>query len=187
MVREAAARSLGTAFVAEGIQTQGGARPAHGEVLDGRHARVAALGDDPARPANFARFIFFSPRATDLYVDWDDAADTAVALLRTAAGRDPFDKGLSDLIGELSTRSEEFRTRWATHIVRLHQTGRKQFHHPVVGALDLTFDVMDLAANPGLKLVAYTAEPGSASADALTLLASWAATLDQDAQSTPNS
>lgn len=122
------------------------------------------MHEDPAWPANFVRFIFFGPRATDLHVDRDDAADTAVALLRTAAGRDPCDKGLSDLIGDLSTRSEELRTRWATHIVRLYQTGRKRFHHPVVGALDLTFDVMDLAANPGLTLVAYTAEPGSPSA-----------------------
>lgn len=140
-------------------------------------ALYSPMHEDSARPVNFARFIFFSPRATDLYVDWDDAADTAVALLRTAAGHDPYDKSLSDLIGELSTRSQEFRTRWGMHIVRLHQTGRKRVHHPVVGALELTFDVMDLAANPGLKLVAYSAEPGSASADALNLLASWAATL----------
>jgi len=142
-------------------------------------ALYSPMFDDPARAPNFARFIFFSPHATDLYVDWDEAANTVVALLRTEAGRDPYDKGLSGLIGELSTRSEEFRTRWATHIVRLHQTGRKQFHHPVVGALDLTFDVMDLAASPDLKLIAYSAEPGSASADALNLLASWTASLDQ--------
>lgn len=152
------------------------------------HALYSPMFDGPARPANFARFVFLSPRGTELFADWDSAADTAVSLLRTEAGRDPYDKGLSDLIGELSTRSEQFRTRWATHIVRLHQSGRKQFHHPVVGALDLTFDVMDLAAHPGLKLVAYTAEPGSASEDALNVLASWAATLDRDdqAQPTPN-
>ena len=144
------------------------------------HALYAPMLADPVQPANFARFIFFGRRATELFADWDDAADTAVALLRTAAGSDPYDKNLSDLIGELSTRSEEFRTRWATHIVRRHQTGRKRFRHPVVGALDLSYDAMDLSASPGLKLVAYTAEPRSASEDALRLLASWAATLEGD-------
>jgi len=96
---------------------------------------------------------------------------------------DPYDKGLSDLIGQLSTRSEDFRVRWAAHNVRLHRTGRKHFRHPAVGELELNFEAMDLSADPGLTLTAYSAEPGTPAADTLKLLASWAATLDQDAGS----
>jgi transcription regulator MmyB-like protein len=99
--------------------------------------------------------------------------------LRTEAGRDPYDRALSDLVGELATRSEEFRTRWAAHNVRLHRTGIKHFHHPIVGNLDLAFDAMELPAEPGLTMTAYSAEPGSPPADGLNLLATWAATLDQ--------
>ena len=100
----------------------------------------------------------------------------AVAVLRAEAGRNPYDRGLSDLIGELSTRSENFRTRWATHNVRYHDTGPKRFHHPLVGELELTYEAMKLVADPGLTLFVYTAEPGSRSEQALNLLASWAAT-----------
>jgi len=134
---------------------------------------------DPTRPVNHARFTFLDPRAHDFYPDWDRAANDGVALLRAEAGRNPYDRALTDLVGELSTRSEEFRIRWAAHNVRLHQTGAKHFHHPVVGDLTLTFEMMELAADPGLNLLAYSAEPGSRSAEALNLLASWTATLDQ--------
>lgn len=144
------------------------------------YALYSSAFEDPARPANFARFAFFNPRSTEFYPDWEGAANTTVAQLRTAAGRDPYDKSLSDLIGELCTRSEEFRTRWAAHNVRLHQSGSKHFNHPVVGRLHLAFEAMELSASPGLKLIAYSAEPGSASQDALNLLASCAATLDRD-------
>jgi transcriptional regulator with XRE-family HTH domain len=132
-----------------------------------------------ARQANTARFIFLDPRATNFFVEWDRVANDVVATLRSQAGRDPYDRALVDLVGELSTRSEEFRTRWAAHNVRHHRTGRKHLHHPVVGELQLTYEVMDLSADPGLSLVVYSAEPGSASQDGLNLLASWAATLDQ--------
>jgi transcriptional regulator with XRE-family HTH domain len=125
---------------------------------------------------NLARFCMLEPAATELYPDWDQAVDVTVALLRTEAGRDPYDKRLTDLVGELSTRSEVFRTRWAAHEVRLHQTGTKRFHHPVVGDLELAFEAMDMASHPGLTLTAYTAEPGSPSQEALDLLASWSAT-----------
>ena len=101
-----------------------------------------------------------------------------VAILRSAAGRDPYDRELSDLVGELATQSEAFRTRWATHNVRFHNTGVKHFHHPVVGELSLSFNRLDLAADPGLTLFTYTAEPGSRSEEALKLLGSWAATVD---------
>jgi transcriptional regulator with XRE-family HTH domain len=133
---------------------------------------------DPTRPVNHARFTFLDPRAHDFYPDWDRAANDGVALLRAEAGRNPHDRGLTDLVGELSTRSEEFRIRWAAHNVRSHQTGAKHFHHPVVGDLTLTFEMMELAADPGLNLLAYSAEPGSRSEEALNLLASWTATLD---------
>jgi transcriptional regulator with XRE-family HTH domain len=147
-------------------------------------ALYAPVFDDPARPANLARFCFLDPRAGDLYPSWEDAADTSVALLRTEAGRDPYNKSLTNLIGELATRSDAFRTRWARHDVRLHRTGLKHFRHPVVGELALAFDAMELPADPGLTLTAYSAEPGSAAEERLALLASWSATLDR-AEPTP--
>ena len=102
---------------------------------------------DPVRPVNHARFIFLNPRAHDFYRDWERAANDTVAILRSEAGRDPYDRGLSDLVGELSTQSEAFRTRWAAHNVRIHQTGIKHVHHPVVGDLSLTFEMMELRAD----------------------------------------
>jgi hypothetical protein len=149
-------------------------------------ALYAPVFDDPARPANLARFNFLDPRAEDFFPDWDDAANTTVALLRTEAGRDPHNRDLTDLIGELATRSDEFRVRWAAHNVRLHHSGTKCFQHPVVGALDLAFEAMDLPAEPGLTLTAYTAEPGAPSADALRLLASWAATAELERAENPD-
>jgi transcriptional regulator with XRE-family HTH domain len=139
-------------------------------------ALYAHAFDTPDRPVNLARFCFLDPRAEDLYPDWNDAANTTVALLRTEAGRDPYDKALTDLVGELVTRSDDFRTRWAAHNVRLHHTGVKHFQHPVVGRLDLAFEAMPLPADPGLTLTAYSAQPGTPAHDALRLLASWAAT-----------
>jgi transcriptional regulator with XRE-family HTH domain len=143
------------------------------------YALYSELFIDPVRPANVARFVFLSPRAREFFPDWESAANDLVANLRTEAGRNPHDRGLQDLVGELSTRSQEFRSRWAAHNVRQHQTGRKRLHHPVVGELELTYEVLALPADSGLSLVVYGAEPGSASQDGLRLLASWAATLDQ--------
>jgi transcriptional regulator with XRE-family HTH domain len=143
-------------------------------------ALYSELFRDSTPPANHARFTFLNPRAHDFYPDWERAANDCVALLRAEAGRDPYDHDLTDLIGELSTRSEEFRAHWAAHNVRLHQTGAKRFHHPVVGDLTLTFEMMELAADPGLNLLTYTAEPGSKSDEALNLLGSWAATVEQE-------
>jgi hypothetical protein len=133
----------------------------------------------PAQPANPIRFLFLDPGAREFYLDWERCAQDAVSILRAEAGRNPHDKALSDLIGELSTRSEICRTLWAAHDVRFHPAGVKRLHHPVVGDLSLTFEALDLAADAGLRISAYTAEPGSPSADALNLLASWAATVDQ--------
>ncbi|MCQ4122116.1 helix-turn-helix transcriptional regulator [Rhodococcus tibetensis] len=134
------------------------------------------LHPDPAKPVNFVRFCFLDPRAHEFYPDWDLMADGAVNLLRTDAGRDPYDRSISGLVGELSTRSEEFRVRWAKHNVRLHYTGTKTFHHPVVGDITIGYETMPLPADPGLVLTLYSSEPGSPSADAMTLLANWAAT-----------
>jgi len=163
-----------------------------GFVLNGRLDLLAAnqLGlalfspiyADPVRPPNNARFIFLDPQATEFFYDWDTVANDTVALLRAEAGRDPYDRQLSDLIGELSTRSEEFRVRWAAHHVRIHTTGVKRFHHPVVGDLELAFESFPLAADPSQSLLTYTAEPGSPSQDALNLLASWAATTNDIGQ-----
>ncbi len=136
------------------------------------------------QPPNIARFQFLDPAGPDFFPDWETSADITVALLRTEAGRDPFDKGLTDLIGELCTRSADFRTRWAQHNVRLHHSGAKTFHHPAVGDLTLDYESMDLQADPGLNLTVYTAAPDTPSHDALRLLASWAATLADHPQDT---
>jgi transcriptional regulator with XRE-family HTH domain len=139
-------------------------------------AFYAPLFEDPLRPVNSARFLFLNPRAKEFFVDWDTIASDAVGILRAEAGRDPYDKRLSDLIGELATRSEEFRVRWAAHNVKLHRTGVKRFHHPVVGELTLDFESLELPSDPGQRMLVYSAEPGSPSHQALQLLASWATT-----------
>jgi transcriptional regulator with XRE-family HTH domain len=142
-------------------------------------ALFAPVLNSPAQPANNARFLFLDPAAPEFYPDWERQAQDVVAILRTETGRNPHDKGMSNLVGELSTRSEHFRTWWAAHNVRFHRTGVKQFHHPEVGDLTLTFEALDLAADAGLRISVYTAEPGTPSDDALKLLATWAATLDR--------
>jgi transcriptional regulator with XRE-family HTH domain len=154
-------------------------------VLNGRLDIVTAnvLGNalfspiyvDPNRPANNARFVFLDPHATVFFRDWDKAANDTVALLHGEAGRNAYDRRLSDLIGELSTRSDDFRRRWAAHDVQIHTTGIKLIHHPIVGDLDLPYESFPLSHDQTHSLVAYTAEPGSSTQDALTLLASWAA------------
>jgi len=125
---------------------------------------------DPARPVNLARFIFLDSRAPEFYADWDGIANAAVGSLRAEAGRNPYDRAMSDLVGELSMRSEEFRVRWAAHNVRSYRSGIQAFHHPLVGDLALSYDALELAADPGLTIIAYTAEAGSPTQDALCLL-----------------
>jgi transcriptional regulator with XRE-family HTH domain len=132
--------------------------------------------DSHAQPPNTARFIFLDDRSTSFYADWNTVAADVVAILRAEAGRDPYDRGLSDLVGELSTRSELFRTLWAAHNVRTHDTGIKHIHHPLGGELNLTFESMELVADPGLTMFVYTAEPGSKTEQSLNLLASWTVT-----------
>jgi transcriptional regulator with XRE-family HTH domain len=131
---------------------------------------------DPVRPANSARFAFLDPRAKAFYVDWEKAAHDIVAQLRGEAGRNPYDRPLSDLVGELSTRSEEFRVLWASHDVRIHRSGTKQFHHPLVGDLTLAYEGLEVLGDAGLTIVTYTAEPASPSEAALSELARWTST-----------
>jgi transcriptional regulator with XRE-family HTH domain len=195
------ARAAHTSVPRRRRRAQQGIRPSVQHMLDAmtavpafvRNGRLDILGanrlglalysehfDSLFQPANTARFVFLDPRATTFYVEWERVANDVVAVLRAEAGRDPYDRELSDLVGELSTQSENFRTLWAAHNVRKHDTGVKRFHHPVVGDLRLTFEGMELVADPGLTMFVYTAEPGSKSEEALNLLASWTATLDQE-------
>src|SRR3954471_15960206 len=139
-------------------------------------ALYAPVFDSPEKPANSARFTFLDPAARDFYPEWERLASELVASLRSRAGAKPYDRTLQDLIGELSTRSDEFRLRWAAHDVRFHQTGTKRLHHPIVGELELSYETLTLDADDGLRLALYTAEAGSASQQALDLLASWTAT-----------
>jgi transcriptional regulator with XRE-family HTH domain len=131
---------------------------------------------DPIKPANSARFAFLNPIARQFYVDWEATTHDIVAALRLQAGRNPFDRDLTELIGVLSTRSEEFRRQWARHDVYQHRTGTKTLHHPLVGDMSLSFELLDLPADPGLSLATYSAEPGSESDARLRELARWAAT-----------
>jgi transcriptional regulator with XRE-family HTH domain len=147
------------------------------DILAANHlgrAFFAPMFESPA-PANMARFTYLDPRAREFFTDWNRTAKECVAALRLHAGRNPFDRDLSDLVGELSTRSEEFAALWATHNVRLHRKVEKQFTHPLVGELTLQYDRLTVAGDPGIEIFAYMAEPGSSSQEAFALLASWAA------------
>ncbi len=139
-------------------------------------ALYAPVFDTATGTPNMARFIFLNQRASEFFDSWEKIANDAVAILRAEAGRDPYDKRLSDLIGELSTRSDEFRVRWAAHNVQFHRTGAKTLHHPVVGDLTLDYEALDLPGDDGQRILIYSAEPASRSQDALDLLASWTAT-----------
>jgi transcriptional regulator with XRE-family HTH domain len=143
-------------------------------------ALYAPLFESREQPANSARFTFLDPAAVDFYVDWERVTKDLVAHLRSQAGRNPYDRDLTDLVGELSTRSEIFRTQWAAHDVRFHQSGVKRIHHPVVGDLELTYEVMELSADAGLTMAVYSAEPGTRSDEGLDILASWAATVARE-------
>ena len=147
----------------------------------------APLYADPRRPVNNARFVFLNEEASrQFYPDWEKGADDIVAAMRSYAGQHPHDKQLTDLIGELVTRSDAFRIRWAAHNVRFHRTGVKRIHHPVVGDLELAYEGLDLPADPGWHLYTFTAAPGSPSDERLRLLASWAATLENQKTSSPS-
>ncbi|MEU1804752.1 helix-turn-helix transcriptional regulator [Streptomyces sp. NPDC019937] len=132
-------------------------------------------------PANTCRFVFLDPRATRLYPDWERVARNGVGALRVEAAKNPFDRELSNMIGELSTRSDAFRTLWGAHDVHVFTEGTKRFHHPAVGEMELVHESLDLSGDPGLSITVYSADPGTPAADALKLLASWAASQERDA------
>lgn len=143
----------------------------------GRAFYSPLIGDGGLTP-NLARFQFLDPASRDFYPDWDQFARMCVGIMRAEAGRDPHDKALHDLVGELSTRSETFRTLWGAHDVRTHGSGTKRFVHPIVGEMTFVYEELAITADPGHVLLVYSAEPGSPTAERLDLLASWAATSD---------
>ncbi|MGI9009427.1 MAG: helix-turn-helix transcriptional regulator [Streptosporangiaceae bacterium] len=124
----------------------------------------------PARPVNLARFVFLDPRSAEFYGDWDRIAQDAVGSLRAQAARNP-DRVLTDLIGELDASSDEFRVRWRGHDVRYYRSGTQPFRHPLVGHLTLEYDALEVPADPGQTIIAYSAPAGSAAQDALNQLA----------------
>jgi len=152
-------------------------RNARGDILaanDTANALYDGILDRDRLPLNLPRFLFLDDRAPTFFLDWDTVADDSVAALRIQAGHNPHDKSLTDLVGELATKSEEFRTRWARHNVKHHRTAPKRLHNSLVGDIQLTGEAMDLAGD-GLTIIAYTAEPDTPAAEALRFLASWAA------------
>jgi transcriptional regulator with XRE-family HTH domain len=146
------------------------------DILAVNQLGAALLPDLMAGPGtpNLGRYLFLDPRAQDFYADWPNVARDCVAALRIEAGRNPYDRGLTDLIGELSTRSEPFRTWWGSHNVRLHTSAAKQLRHPIAGDIEVAGEALQIAADPGLTIIAYTVEPASRSEHALQFLASWA-------------
>jgi transcriptional regulator with XRE-family HTH domain len=137
-------------------------------------AAVFGVTDDP-RTRDRGRLFFLDPQAREFFPDWAADADSMVAELRLQAARHPDDPWLTRLIGELAIKSTEFRTRWADHDVREKTSGIKRLRHPVVGDLELRYERLNPADDPDHRLLAYTAEPGSASAERLSVLASWTA------------
>ncbi|HEY6509755.1 MAG TPA: helix-turn-helix transcriptional regulator [Vicinamibacterales bacterium] len=137
-------------------------------------ALYSEIHAETVQPPNVARYTFLNPSARDFFADWNRAATDVVAVLRATVGRNPYDKSLSDLVGELSTRSEEFATRWAAHDVRRHTTGSKRMRHHVVGDIELNYQSFEIPGEPGLRLSVFTAEPDTPNQEALRFLASWA-------------
>lgn len=145
-------------------------------------AFYSPLIGDGGRLPNLARFQFLDPASRDFYPDWELFSEMCVGIMRAEAGRDPHDRTMQDLVGELSTRSETFRALWGAHNVRTHGSGTKRFLHPVAGELTLAYEELAITAEAGLVLMVYTAEPGSPSAERLRLLASWGASEDTPAE-----
>ncbi|MGW6740148.1 helix-turn-helix domain-containing protein [Streptomyces sp. NPDC055025] len=141
---------------------------------------------DPACGGNVARFAFLNAAARRFYTDWERMARFAVGALRVEAGKNPYDRELSNLIGELSTRSDAFRVMWGSHDVHVFRDSTKRLRHPLVGDLELDQETMSLPDESGLSVVVYSAPPGTAAEDGLKLLSSWSAPTgpERDAEST---
>ena len=151
-------------------------RNARLDMLSANHLGYALYSPaflDPARPVNLARFVFLDRRSTEFYRDWDGIARDAVGSLRAEAARSPDDRALTGLIGELVTRSEEFRVRWAARDVRYYRSGTQPFHHPIAGDLTLDYDALEIPSDPDLTIVAYSAEPGTTAQQTLKQLEQW--------------
>jgi hypothetical protein len=136
---------------------------------------AAALHGGFAQGTNLVRLVFLDPNAREVYPDWDEVARDTVAVLRSSVGPDLDDPRLTELVGELSLKSEEFRRLWARHDVREKTHGVKRYTHPLVGELTLSYESFTVGGAPEQMLVVYRAEPGSASEQALALLSSIAA------------
>ncbi|MFI8003033.1 helix-turn-helix transcriptional regulator [Streptomyces sp. NBC_00178] len=148
------------------------------EILAWNRMAAAVFGDWselPAQERNWARLVFLKPDYRDLFVEWDQKASDIVAFLRMDAGCRPDDSRLSALVGELSVKSQDFRRLWARHDVKEKSHGVKRLCHPLVGELSLSFETFMLPDDAEQSMVTYHAEPGSESAEALRLLASWGA------------
>ncbi len=164
----------GVLRILESLNTPAYARNARMDIVAANDLAVALYdGILDQLPTNLARFLFLDDRAAGFFLDWHTVADDAVAALRGEAGRNPHDRSLTDLVGELATRSNEFSARWARHDVKRHRTAAKRLHNSVVGDLDVTGEALELASD-GLVVITYTVEPGSASAQAIRFLGSWA-------------
>jgi len=131
-----------------------------------------ALFDGHTYSNDLVRLVFLDPDAREFYPDWERVAVSTVAGLRAAAGTDHDDPQLIDLVGELSVRSETFRTLWARHDIRRKSHGTKRFRHRLVGEMTLHYESLTVNSAPGRQLVVYQAEPGSPSEQALALLGS---------------
>ncbi len=167
----------GVLRILESLHTPAYVRNARMDILAANNLAIAlydGLLDRDKLPLNLARFLLLDQRAPAFFLDWETVADDAVAALRGEAGRNPHDRSLTDLVGELATRSDEFRTRWARHNVKHHRTAPKRLHNSLVGDIELAGEAMELAGD-GLVIITYTAEPDSPAAEALRFLASWAA------------
>ncbi|MQY36357.1 hypothetical protein SRB17_43560 [Streptomyces sp. RB17] len=139
------------------------------------NALATALTPNYRPGVNLLRAVFLDPAERELRRDWEDLTEEGVAVLRSEAGADADDPRLRDLVGELSLRSERFRTLWARHEVRPRRGRVSRLTHPQVGDLDLQSDKLSVDGTDGLTLVVFHAEPGSRSAELLDILGSLAA------------